>query len=132
MKTNIRQVKKYRKFSETFKKQLVSDYESGKYSTKDLSVLYKISQQVIYVWIHKYSIFQKEGYRIVEMKESSTSKVKDLERKVKELERIVGQKQLTIDYLNTMMEVAKEELDIDIKKNFGTSPSGDSKKKSKK
>ena len=43
------------------------------------------------------------------MKESST-------KKIKEPERIVGTKQINIDYLEKMNEIAKTELDIDIKK----------------
>ena len=60
------------------------------------------------------------------MKDSSTKKVKDLESKIKELERAVGQKQLYIDYLEKMMEIAKEDMGVDIKKNFGTPPSSGS------
>ena len=35
-----------------------------------------------------------------------------------ELERIVGQKQLEIDFLNKLLEIGSKELDFDIKKNF--------------
>jgi predicted RNase H-like nuclease (RuvC/YqgF family) len=62
------------------------------------------------------------------MKQSSTQKIKELEKRIKELEQAVGRKQIMIDYLETMMEVAKEELNIDIKKNYGTPPSGSSGK----
>ena len=66
------------------------------------------------------------------MKESSNKKLKDLEQKVKNLEQIVGKKQIMIDYLEKMMEIAKDELDIDIKKNFNTSQSAGSGKTKKK
>ena len=46
--------------------------------------------------------------------------MKELEARIKELESAVGRKQMKIDYLEKMMEIAKEELDIDIKKNFAT------------
>ncbi len=65
------------------------------------------------------------------MKRSSTSKIKDLEDRIKELERTVGQKQIMIDYLDKMIDIAKEELDIDIKKKFNTSLSSGSGKISK-
>lgn len=63
----------------------------------------------------------------MENNSSSQSKLKGLEKKVKELEALLGRKQIKIEYLETMMEVAKEELDIDIKKNFDTSQSKNSK-----
>ena len=54
------------------------------------------------------------------MEESSLKKVKDLQERIKELERIVGQKQLNIDFLEKMIEIAKEQYGIDVKKNFNT------------
>jgi len=50
------------------------------------------------------------------MKQSSTNKLKELAQKVKELEQIVGKKQLQIDYLEKMIDIAKGDLNIDIKK----------------
>lgn len=132
MKANLRALKKSRRYSEEFKKSLVSDYESGKFSVLQLERLHGVANPSIYSWIHKYSTFNEEGYRVVEKKNSSMSKVKELEKKVKELEAMLGRKQIKIDYLETMMEVAKDEMGIDIKKNFGTSPSsgsGSTKKK---
>ena len=49
--------------------------------------------------------------------------------RIAELERIVGQKQLNIDYLEKVIELAKEELGIDIKKNSDTPQSGGSTSK---
>ena len=66
------------------------------------------------------------------MEESSAQKLKALEKKIKELERTVGQKQIMIEYLETMMEVAKDELNIDIKKNFNTPQSSGSETTKKK
>ena len=65
------------------------------------------------------------------MKQSSAQKIKELEAKVKELERAVGQKQLMIDYLEKMMEIAEDELGIDIKKNSDTPQSTGSGKTKK-
>jgi hypothetical protein len=36
--------------------------------------------------------------RVVEMKESSITKLSEVEKKVKELEQLVGQKQIKIDF----------------------------------
>ena len=66
------------------------------------------------------------------MKESSTQKLKELEDRLKELERAVGQKQIYIDYLEKMMDIAKDEMGVDIKKNYGTPRLNGSDKTSKK
>ncbi len=120
MKADIRKIRKLRRYSEEFKKDIVQLFEQGKFSVCQMERLYGVSNGTIYQWIYKYSTFNEKGYRIIEMKKSQTNKVKQLEQRIKELERLVGRKQIEIDYLETMMEVAKEELDIDIKKNFGT------------
>jgi hypothetical protein len=64
--------------------------------------------------------------------ESGIKKLKELEQRLKELEQIVGQKQLKIDYLEKMIELAKEEFNIDIKKNSDTLQSGGFSKTSTK
>lgn len=123
MKTNLRSIKKSRKYSDAFKKEIVSLFESGKFSVYQLEKLYSIGNPTIYKWIYKFSTFNEKGIRVVEMKESSLTKLKELEKKVKELEQIVGQKQIKIDYLEKMIDIAKDELQVDIKKNFDTSQS---------
>jgi len=132
MKANLRLIQKKRKYSEFFRRRLVSEFESGKYSVPELEKLYGVSNGSIYRWIYKFSTFNKKGYRVVEHKESSQKKLKAMEQKIKDLEAALGRKQIMIDYLETMMDVAKEELNIDIKKNFSTPPSKDSAKRKKK
>jgi transposase-like protein len=132
MKANVRSIRKQRKYSEEFKKRLVSDFEKGKLSVPQLEKLHGVPHATIYRWIYKFSIFNESGFRVIEMKDSSNKKMKELEARVKELERTVGRKQIMIDYLEKMMEIAKDELDIDIKKNFGTPQSNGSGKTNKK
>lgn len=132
MKANVRSIRKQRKYSIEFKKRIVADFESGKYSVPQLEKLHGVGNSTIYGWIYKFSTFNEQGFRIIEMKDSSNKKMKELEARVKELERTVGQKQIMIDYLEKMMEIAKEELDIDIKKNFGTPQSTGSGKTKRK
>lgn len=132
MKANIKLIKKHRKFSEEFKKSIVNDFESGKFSVPQLERLHNISNRSLYSWIYKYSCSNERGQRIVEMKDSSTQKLKALEQKIKELERTVGQKQIQIDYLEKMIDIAKDELNIDIKKNSNTPQSSGSERTKRK
>lgn len=120
MKPNIRLLKKSRKYTEAFKRDIVQDYEKGQYSVRQLSKLNSISTSTIYRWIHKFSNFNDKDVRIVEKKKSSSEKIKQLEQEVRDLERTVGQKQIRVDYLEKMIEVASEEFEIDIKKNSDT------------
>ena len=125
-------VKSNRIFTEEFKKNCVQDYETGQLTVKELSKLYHINAVILYRWIYKYSAYNKRRVKIVEMADSSKQKIKELHKRVEDLERIVGQKQLNIDFLEKMIEIAKDHYGIDIKKNFDTPPSAGLEKTSKK
>lgn len=132
MGIKVKLISKRRAYSESFKLELVSLFEKGKYSVLELEKLYGVKTTVIYRWIYRYSLVNKAGCRIVEMKQSSTSKVKALEQRIRELEAVVGQKQIRIDLLEEMIKVAGEELSIDIKKKSSTPPFGGSGKSGKR
>lgn len=132
MKANIKEIRKKRVYSQEFKRNLVDLFEKGTYSVPQLEKIYGVSNNLIYNWIYKFSTFNEQGSRIVEMKDSSTKKLSELEQKVKELERAIGQKQIKIDYLEKMIDIAKDDLNIDIKKNFNTLQSSGSEKIKKK
>jgi transposase len=128
MQTKVKAIRKKRVFSENYQRELVRLFELGKFSVLQLEKLYGIRISVIYRWIYKYSQFNEPGYRVIEMKQSSTAKLKAMEQRIKELEKIVGQKQIKIDFLEEMISVAKDELKIDIKKKSSTPLSGVSTK----
>ena len=123
-------LKTSRIFSEEFKKNCVNDYETGQLTVKELSKLYQIHTIIIYRWIYKYSAYNKRRIKVVEMADSSNKKVKELQKRISDLERIVGQKQLNIDFLEKMIELAKDHYGIDIKKNSDIPPSAGSEKTS--
>ncbi|WZL90309.1 hypothetical protein VS868_06025 [Salinimicrobium sp. 3283s] len=50
------------------------------------------------------------------MKDSSEKKMQEMASRIKELEAALGRKQIQVEYFEKMIELAKTELDIDIKK----------------
>lgn len=50
--------------------------------------------------------------------ESESQKAMFYKERVAELERLVGQKQIEVEFLVKLIELASEELGMDIKKNF--------------
>jgi myosin-crossreactive antigen len=54
------------------------------------------------------------------MKNSSTQKLKELEKKIKNLEQAVGQKQIKIDFLEKIIQLSGQHYQTDLKKTFGT------------
>ena len=55
---------------------------------------------------------------MVVQQDSEAVKTQELLKRVAELERILGQKQMEIDYQSKLIEIASKELEIDIKKSF--------------
>jgi transposase-like protein len=112
--------KQRRSFSEEFKKSKVKDLLEKRTCIKDISEVYEVSRTAVYKWVYKYSASHERKPILVVQMESEEQKTKDLLRRVAELERTVGQKQLEIDFLNRVLELGSEELGFDLKKNFST------------
>lgn len=111
-----------RVFSEAFKREKVAQITSGQVTVLELSRLWDVRPWAIYLWIYKYSPDHQKGTTMVVQQDSEATKVKDLLARVAELERIVGQKQLALDYQEKLIEIASRELSIDLKKNFSPKP----------
>lgn len=114
------QIKERRVFSVEIKKQLVKSLTSGRQTIKEVMIEHQVSAQSVYSWIYKYSVgYAPKPILVVQMKSEAT-KNQELQQRLGELERIVGQKQLEIDYLNKLLEIGSKELDFDLKKNFSS------------
>lgn len=116
-------IKERRTFSESFKREKVHEIETGITRVRDICKEYEVSHTAVYKWIYKYSKNMKKGTKTIVETQSDTRKLQELKQKVAELERTVGQKQIEVDFMTKMIELAEEEYQIDIKKNFGGEPS---------
>lgn len=117
-----------RNFGEKFKKDIVKRIENNEYSVREVSNLYNVSTTAVYKWVYKYSILYQKGYKQIVEPMSATNKVKELQSRIKELERAVGQKQMKVDFLEKLIEIAEDELGVDIKKKAGSRPKSGSGK----
>lgn len=124
--------RRVRNFSESFKAEKVSELESGVTRICELVKEYEISGTTVRRWKAKYGKVKKKPERLIVETESDTKKLLELKKRVAELERIVGQKQIMIDFKDKMIELAEEHYKIDIKKNFSTQPSSSIGKTGKK
>lgn len=115
--------RKKRRFSEEFKRQKVKEIERKQTTVLEVSKAFQVRANNVYKWIDKYAIKDKKGLRLIVEMESETKRVISLLQKVADLERIVGQKQIVIDFQNKMIELAEEEYQVDIKKKFDSEQS---------
>jgi transposase-like protein len=107
-----------RYFSEDFKRKKVSELERNLISISELCREYQVSSTAVYNWIYKYSVMRKKGLKQVVESKSDSKKILALKEQVRELERIIGEKQVKLDFQEKMIEQAESAYKIDIKKKF--------------
>jgi transposase-like protein len=115
--------RRVRRFSDNFRKEKVRELELGIVSIRDLRQQYQVSDMTVRRWIVKFGSMKSKKERLIVESQSDTIQLLELKKKVAELERVVGQKQLLIDFQQKMIELAEEEYRVDIKKKFSGKPS---------
>lgn len=110
--------RRIRRFSDNFRKDKVRDLELGRVSIRELREQYQVSDMSVRRWILKFGTMKSKKERLIVESQSDTVQLLELKKKVAELERVVGQKQLLIDFQQRMIELAEEEYRVDIKKKF--------------
>jgi len=116
------QIRVRRIFSEELKKKAIKDLTSKRTTVKTLMNEHQVSHQAIYSWLYKYSPYHEQKCTLVVQMKSEEAKKIELQQRIAELERIVGQKQLEIDFLNKLLEIGSSELGFDLKKSFSSPP----------
>lgn len=117
-KSSILKIRPRRVFSETFKREKVKEISAGEYSILSFCKLWNVANSTVYRWIYKYSPDHMKGTITVIQKESEAQKTIHLEAYIAEMERKLGQKQMQIDYLEKLIEIASKDYDVDLKKNI--------------
>jgi transposase-like protein len=112
-----RQQKMHRTFSSAFKREKVELIDSGKITIKELSKIYEVSKTAVYKWKRQYSKLEKTERLVVE-KISEEKKNIELLGRIRDLEQIIGKKQLELDYYKAAIGVLSEEEGEDILKKF--------------
>jgi len=112
-----------RVFSEEFKRQKVREIERKESKISDICKQYEVSRASVRSWLLKYSSKYMKGVKTIVELESDTRKLLDLQAKIAELEQVIGQKQLMIEFQNKVIELAEETYGVDIKKKLLNRPS---------
>jgi len=107
-----------RYFSEDFKRKKVSEIERNVSRVSDICREYQVSRTAVYKWVYQYSTMRRKNIKQVVEAKSDSQKISALKAHVKELERIIGEKQVKLDFQDKMIEIAEETYQIDIKKKF--------------
>lgn len=110
---------KRKKYSNLQKRTIVSAIEQGRMSLKEAQVAYKIkSSKTIREWLRQY---KSEKVEICIEKQAPMSKKKKIPAasQTAALQKALQEAELKIKALNTLIDVAEEQLKIDIRKKSG-------------
>jgi len=118
--------RRQRHFSDSFKIQKVRELETGKTKVSELCKQYEVAATSVYRWLNKFGTMKDKKERLIVETDSDTKQLLALKKKIAELEQIVGQKQILIDFKDKMIDLAEETYGVDIKKKFSTQPSNTS------
>ena len=120
-------------YSEAFKRQVVSDLENGGLTFTEAKNLYGIKGgDTIQNWVRKFGKYHLLN-RVVKIQvKEEVDQIKKLTKEKKELESALATSQVKIYALEELIELAKEDYGIDLKKNSGQKQSLTSRKKSRK
>jgi transposase-like protein len=117
------QERRRRTFSEAFKREKVREIESGQVRASQVCKQYSVSDTSVYQWLRKFGKQRQPQERLIIETMSDTIALKELRERIAELERLVGQKQIEVEFYKKMIELAQEHYGIEIKKNFSIPPS---------
>ncbi len=111
-----------RNFSEDLKRKLVSELDRNLLTIPELCREHQVSRTSVYRWIYRYSGMQKKGLKQVVEAKSDSRRLLQMGEQIKELQRVIGEKQIKLDFQEKMIALAEAEYGIDIKKKVSGQP----------
>lgn len=99
-----------RRYSEGFKLKILAELSTGNYSKKQLGEIYGINRTTINEWIKKYNRKDLMNTRVLVETQDETTRIKALQREIKQLKELLIKKDLDRLALDAYLEVASEKL----------------------
>jgi len=110
-------MKKTKKTS-TEKEAIIAEYLLGEESYRQLGLKHGVDFRLIHLWVTKF-----QGRPVRKLKPKSVLKneaVDQLPKDVRELQEELRKSKLHVELLNTMIDIAEDQLKISIRKKSGT------------
>ena len=114
----MKDTRRLKSYSESFKQQVVSEVEKGKYSKNEIVKIYGIGFSTLYRWIRKYGKFELLNKRVRIETMDDLDQIKQLEKEIRELRATLAQRE--VDHFKTecYLRVAMDELGVKDRKVF--------------
>jgi len=115
-----------RRYSEGFKLKVLAELSSGKYSKRQLSMIYGLQCSTINGWIKKYDRKELMNTRIMVENHDDISRLKSMQKEIEQLKKLLLKKDLELLVNDSYLEVMAEELGYknvaELKKKLSTKP----------
>jgi transposase-like protein len=115
-----------RRYSEGFKLKILSELSTGKYSKRQLSMIYGLRSSTINDWIKKYDRKDLMNTRIMVENQDEISRLKALQKEIEQLKKLLLKKDLELLVNDSYLEVVAEQLGYknvaELKKKLNTKP----------
>jgi transposase len=127
--TRPKQVKERNRYSDEFKRKIAKGYLDGQYSYSVAAEQYGLKdkfvvREIVKWYRRKYDLSQpNEIEAMAKSKKEKTPADSALEARIKELEQALDLEKLKTEALETMIDIAEEQLQIDIRKKSGSQQS---------
>jgi len=115
-----------RRYSEGFKLKILAELSTGKYSKRQLSIMYGLQSSTINCWIKKYERTDLMNTRIMVENQDEITRIKALQKEIDQLKKLLLKKDLDQLALDSYLEAAAEKLGYknvaELKKNLNIQP----------
>ena len=114
------------RYDVAFKRKIAREYREGDLSTHQLGDMYGISHKSVLIWSRQFSNeLAEDDITPIAMTEQEKKEFEALKKLNKALQKKLDYEQLKNFALETMVDLAKEEMGIDLRKNFGAKQPGE-------
>jgi transposase-like protein len=111
----------YNDYTDSFRREIVREVKSGHLSKEQASRKYSIKgHSTVTNWIRKFEGRDLTNHRMPKLEKSTK---KDLIKRLKELERQLEDEKIRSEGLSKMIDIAEDQLNIEIRKKSGTKQS---------
>lgn len=115
-----------RRYSEAFKRSVVADVESGRYTVLEAAAVHQIHFTSVYQWLKQLGGTDSQT-RIMRIEmPNERDRIKELEKEKRALESALAQAHLKIVQLESTVEVLEEKTGVKLKKKTDTPSSSES------
>jgi transposase len=101
------------------KEQIIAEYLAGGITFRKLAEKHRVDFRIIHSWVAQYKNYDKSKMQ-KKVTTPSIKKNEELPTDIKQLQRELNKAKLHIELLNTMIDIAEDQLKIDIRKKSGT------------